>query len=109
MAFEGAHHVTGDQLAMLVGRRYRADLGQQCRGVGGVQAHLGPTGMKVTQQDVEPVDPARVLGDEVLASLGEQAQDGGSVLGLDTVEAPVVQSDRCDRDRVGDVGLAGTA
>src|SRR5918994_794049 len=75
MTLEVAHHVTGDLPSLLVGCRHRADLGQQSRGVDGVEAHLGAPGMEVTQQHVEPVDPARVLGDQVFAALGEQTHD----------------------------------
>jgi ABC-type xylose transport system permease subunit len=48
-----------------------------------------------------------VLGNQVIATLGEQTQDRGVVLELDAVEAPVVLGDRSNRDGVGDVGLAG--
>ena len=65
--------------------------------------------MQVPQQDLQAVDPSRVLGDQVVAALGEQTQDGGVVLGLDAVETPVVLSYRSDRGGVGDIGLAGIA
>ncbi len=109
MAFEVAHDITGDLFALVVGRGHGADLGQQRRGPGGVEAELGATGMEIKEQDVEPVDPAGVLGDQVIAALGEQAHDRGLVLGLDSVQSPVVQGNRRDRDGVGDVGLPGAA
>jgi hypothetical protein len=52
--------------------------------------------MEIAQQDVEPVDPARVLGDQVVAALGEQAHDRGVVLEANPVESAVVPSDRGD-------------
>jgi hypothetical protein len=45
---------------------------------------------------VQAVDTSRVLGDQVIATLGEQTQDGGVVLELDTVEPTVVLGDRSD-------------
>ena len=66
-------------------------------------------GVQVAQQHVEAVDPARVLGDQVVSALGEQAHDRGVVLDPDAVESSVVQRYRSHRDRVGDVGLAGAA
>jgi hypothetical protein len=65
--------------------------------------------VQVAEQHVEAVDPAGVLGDQVLAALGEQTHDRGVVLDLDAVEAPVVQCNGGDREGVGDVSLARTA
>lgn len=49
-----------------------------------------------SEQDVQAVDAPGVLGDQVVATLGEQTQDRGVVLELDVVEAPVVLGDRGD-------------
>jgi hypothetical protein len=65
--------------------------------------------VQIAEQDVQAVDAAGVLGDQVVATLGEQTQDRGVVLELDAVEAPVVLSYRSDRDSVGDIGLPGVA
>ena len=48
----------------------------------GVEADLGAAWVQVAKQDVEAVDPAGVLGDQVLAALGEQTHDRGVVLEL---------------------------
>ncbi|WP_328522738.1 hypothetical protein [Kribbella sp. NBC_00359] len=58
-------------VALAVGLGGGADLGRQRRGIGGVEANLSATGLQVAEQDVQPVDPACVLGDQVVAALGE--------------------------------------
>lgn len=96
MTLEVADGVAGDLFALSVGRGRRPDPGQEGRGFGAVEADLGPTGVQIAEQDVQAVDAAGVLGDQVVATLGEQTQDRGVVLELDVVEAPVVLGDRGD-------------
>jgi hypothetical protein len=65
--------------------------------------------VQVAEQDVQPVDASRVLGNQVIATLGEQTQNRGVVLELDPVEPSVVLGYSGDRHGVGDIGLAGVA
>lgn len=66
MALEVTDNVAGDLLALVIGRSHGADLGQQGCGLSGVEADIGTTGAEVAQQDMQAVDPAGVLGDQVV-------------------------------------------
>jgi hypothetical protein len=96
MAFEVAHDVAGDLLALVVNRGHGTDLVQQCRRLSRAEAHVGATGVEVAEQDVQAVDPPGVLGNQVVAALGKQSHDRVVVLELYAVEAPIVQRNRRD-------------
>jgi len=85
VALEVAHDVAGDLLALVIGRSDGADLGQQGRGFGAVETEPGSAGVQVAEQDVQAVDPTGVLGDQIVAPLGEQPHDRGVVLEADAV------------------------
>jgi len=65
--------------------------------------------VQVAQQHVQAAQGAGALGDQVVASLGEQPQHHGGVLGGDLAQLPVVDRDGSCRGGIGRVGLAGTA
>ena len=68
-----------------------------------------PAGLQVGQQHLQPAQDPGALGDQVVATVAEQAEDHCLVLEGDRAQLPVVDGGRGDRAGVGQVGLAAAA